>query len=297
MGSDRLDLVPLDGRPLRLTVGLRPVPEAEWLLVDADADAELALKDRLLAQRHDEVFAALPDDDVAAGSAEVLAAVRTWLTEYDPALRERREPSLTPQLHPLDAAGRLVQEDLCLMVARGSGHSRGHVRSYVLGAASLCFPSRWRLADKLGQDMQGIHESVAGYADRLAVASDKAMDRIGPEPQQRANWTLLDSPDLFQPDPAGRRASAEQLAAAPELVGEHVHFRVERQTLRRMPSGSVLFTIRTTVRTLADLVTAHPESAADLALALRTAPGATVSYKGWETLRDPVLRWLEPLTR
>jgi hypothetical protein len=287
--SDRLDLVPLDGRPFRLTVGLRPVPEAEWLLVDADADAELALKDRLLAQRHREVFAALPGADVAAGSAEVLAAVRAWLAVHAPTLRDSREPVLTPGLHPLDAAGRLVQEDLCLMVPRG--------RAYILGSASLCFPSRWRLADKLGQDMQGIHEPVAGYAERLAVASDKAMERVGPEPQQRANWTLLDSSDLFQPDPAGRRASAQQLAAEPERVGEHVHFRVERQTLRRMPSGSVLFTIRTTVRTLADLVAAHPNSAAQLALALRTAPDATVSYKGWETLRDPVLRWLEPFTR
>ncbi|HEU4675783.1 MAG TPA: DUF3445 domain-containing protein [Motilibacteraceae bacterium] len=287
--SERLDLVPLDGRPFRLTVGLRPVPEAEWLLVDADADAELALKDRLLAQRHDEVFAALPDADVDAGSAEVLAAVRTWLSEHEPGLRERREQALTSGLHPLDAAGRLVQEDLCLMVPRGD--------AYILGSASLCFPSRWLLADKLGQDMAGIHEPVAGYAERLAVASDRAMDRVGPEPAQRANWTLLDSPDLFQPDPAGRRASAAQLAVEPELVGAHVHFRVERQTLRRMPSGSVLFTIRTTVRTLADLVAAHPETAAQLALALRTAPDATVSYKGWETLRDPVLRWLEPFTR
>ncbi|MGN6333459.1 MAG: heme-dependent oxidative N-demethylase family protein [Motilibacteraceae bacterium] len=291
--SERLDLVPLDGRPFRLTVGLRPVPEAEWLLVDADADVELALKDRLLAQRHGEVFAALPDADVDAGSAEVLAVVRAWLSGHEPALRERREQELTPGLHPLDAAGRLVQEDLCLMVPRGSGYSG----AYVLGAASLCFPSRWRLADKLGQDMQGIHEPVAGYAERRAVASDKAMDRIGPDPQQRANWTLLDSPDLFQPDPAGRRASAEALSAAPELVGEHVHFRVERQTLRRMPSDSVLFTIRTTVRTLADLVATHPESRGQLALALRTAPDATISYKGWETLRGPVLRWLEPLTR
>ena len=66
---------------------------------------------------------------------------------------------------PLDLAGRLVQEDLCLM-APSSG-------TYRLIAASLCFPSRWRLADKLGQPMMAIHQPVPGFNDKLARPVDR----------------------------------------------------------------------------------------------------------------------------
>ncbi len=78
-----------------------------WLILDHDLDGDLALKAELLEERHDEVFAALDTPAVAAGAAEVLDLV-VAATGTTP---DREQ-------HPLDAAGRLVQEDLCLLVER-----------------------------------------------------------------------------------------------------------------------------------------------------------------------------------
>jgi hypothetical protein len=50
-------------------------------------------------------------------------------------------------MHPLDLAGRVVPDDLCLVQADADGVPR-------LVAASLCFPSRWRLGEKLGRPLE-----------------------------------------------------------------------------------------------------------------------------------------------
>lgn len=56
--------------------------------------------------------------------------------------------------HPLDLAARLVQE------AERDG--------YVLAALSVCFPSRWRIAEKLGKPLRDIHAPVPHYDEKLA---------------------------------------------------------------------------------------------------------------------------------
>jgi hypothetical protein len=264
--------LPIDGRPLRLTLGLRPLALDEWLVVDDAADAELALKEELLTTRPDAVLAHLPRGD--RGAAEVLGLVRSFLAAHHP---DRNRP-LPSALHPIDAAGRLVQEDLCVCSPGPGG--------WVLTSASVCFPSRWRLADKIGRDLHAVHGPVPGYEDRMAVPVDRVFDGLTPDhPRWRLNWTVLDDPALFQPDPAGRAAAAGPVDPAA------LWFRTERQTLRALPdSGDVLFTIRTTVAPLAGLA---PAERLLLAGTLRTVEPATARYKGWEPLLPALLDWLD----
>ena len=47
-------------------------------------------------------------------------------------------------------------------------------------AAVLCFPSRWRLADKMDRLMGAIHGPVPFYADRLARPVDRFMRLLKP---------------------------------------------------------------------------------------------------------------------
>ena len=56
------------GGPPWLTMGLSRLDPAAWLLPDEHRSVELAERHRLLAERHDEVFAALPGTDAAGGS-------------------------------------------------------------------------------------------------------------------------------------------------------------------------------------------------------------------------------------
>jgi hypothetical protein len=206
------------------------------------------------------------------------------VTARPPLLHERSTASTidTAALHPIDAAARLVQEDLCLMLNDGD--------SWVLGAASVCFPSRWDLAGKLGQDLAGIHRPVPGYAETLGQPTESFFDRLRPErPVWRLNWTLIDDPALHQPDPAAR-TPAPPTDRTVSGEGPALWLRVERQTLRRLErTAAVIFTIRTYVSALDDLLQAHPEVVSALLATLPTVPAATVAYKGWDGLVGPLL--------
>lgn len=249
-----LDELPLDPGPPWLTMGTRSLDAVDWLLVDEDRDRDLVRKQVLLAERHAEVFAALDTAAVAAASVEVLELV----------LAATGVRAVRPDLHPLDAAGRLVQEDLCLMVLRdGAPH---------LDAASLCFPSYWRLADKLGRPLAAVHAPVAHYQDELASKVDTFLQRLRAErPVWRRNWSIHDDPSYFLPDPTPPRAV---------VPPDGLYLRSERQTLRRLTTAEVvLFTIRTQQVPLAVLAE-RPDVAHRLAEAIAHWSPELVAYKG-----------------
>ena len=104
---------------------------------------------------------------------------------------------------------------------------------YRLEAASLCFPSHWRLHDKLGHSLATIHAPVPHYAEELAAKVDTFFDRLRVDrPVQRRNLSIHSHDDLFRPEPHESPASF-----APEPSGvDQVWLRSERQTLVRLPA-------------------------------------------------------------
>jgi hypothetical protein len=61
---------------------------------------------------------------------------------------------------PLWDASLWVQDDICLLQDSPEG--------YRLTAASLCAASFWRLEEKIGNTLDGIHTPVPGFAEQLA---------------------------------------------------------------------------------------------------------------------------------
>jgi dimethylamine monooxygenase subunit A len=194
-----------------LRMGTRRLGDRPWLWVDEASEDELALKAELTATRPDEVFAG--DESTTDVGRLVAELVGCDLTGR----------------HPLLDAGLSVQEDLCLLRRRDSG--------WHLVAASLHFPSRWRLGDKIGRHITEVHGPVAGYNTALAARVDTMFDRLTPDPVWRRNWFLHADDVLFCPYPPADRV------VEPERVGDEIVVRSERQTLRRVGSD-VLFTIR-----------------------------------------------------
>jgi dimethylamine monooxygenase subunit A len=248
-----LDELSLEPGPPWLGMGTRGLDPDRWLVVDDDRERDLARKADLLATRHDEVFAALDTPAVRAAAAEVLALV-VATTGGRP----------DPSLHPLDAAGLLVQEDLCLTVLRDGGPH--------LDAASLCFPSYWRLADKLGRPMADVHAPVAHYPNELATRVDRFLARLHPDrPVWRRNWSIHDDPSYFLPDPTPPR---------PVDPPDGLWLRSERQTLRCLTTPDVvLFTIRTQQVPLAVLAE-RPDVAHRMARAIAAWSPELAAYKG-----------------
>ena len=267
------------------------VAEADWFELDRCYLAEMAERRRLLATAHGDVFAATPVSDAARREAlEVTVAALTlhhpdWFSRDGGTVRNHLTGESWEQdaIDPLELAGRLVQEDLCLIQNDADGP--------VFTAAVLCFPSRWRLMDKIGKILADVHGPVPLYADRLAAPVDRFMRhlKVG-HIASRLNWSLLDDPALFQPVGKWRVEGGSDITH--ENAGERVFLRVERQTLRRLPStGAVLFGIRVHVYRL-DRVIDGPVRAAALAEAVYALPADIQHYKSLLPFRAALLRWL-----
>lgn len=246
----------------RWRLGVRPLDLRDWIELGSDADAAIDAKPRLMIEHPDTVFAVL--DDVEPESIEIAEALvehlhRRWPARYGDA-------ELDDSLHPLDAAARLVPEDLVLLVERDG--------RLVFGGGSVCFPNRWDLRSKLGLSMAGVHAPVAKLNEQLEAPIDSFFDRLTPQRSYwRLGWGILDTPDWYTPvDGTGAPRPA---APGPD---DH-HLRVERETLRRFPATNcVLFTIRTYVTPL-PAVARDAEVAERLADAIASLPGEVRSYK------------------
>jgi dimethylamine monooxygenase subunit A len=272
-----------------LNMGLKALDPRDWIEVDGQFAAQLAERRRLLEVRRDEVLAALPGSE--AGRQEVLELLLEHLPARFPEIYRHADGAIEnlatgerfviAEFEKIELAGRLVQEDLCLMSAGENG--------YRLVAGVLCFPSHWRLLDKLGRSLGKIHEPVPGFAERLGPTVDRFFESIRAErPVWRANWALVDTPELhLSPEHRGKPASVSA-----ENAGERLWLRVERQTLRRLPrSGDVLFTIHTSVVPLAEAL--RTPAAKALAARVRAMPEDLARYKSIAPIRAPLLAWLE----
>ncbi len=269
---------PAGAAAFRWRLGVRPLDLRHWIEFGPDAAAALAAKPRLMATHADTVLAVL-DDRVADEAQEVADALVEHLRQHGP---DGPDTKLDADLHPLDAAARLVPEDLVLMVER-----RGRL---VVGGGSVCFPNRWDLRSKIGRSMAEVHAPVDLLNEQLEAPVDAFLQRLTPERSfWRLGWGVLDTPDWYTP--IDGTAAPRPVAPAP---GE-LFLRVERETLRRFPrTRCILFTIRTYVTPVHSPLTA-PEVAARFADALESLPAGVRNYKDLavtaETLAAYARQW------
>ncbi|HET6234493.1 MAG TPA: DUF3445 domain-containing protein [Acetobacteraceae bacterium] len=286
--------LPFEGGEYRMSMSLTAAPDSEWFELDARYLDEMRQRRELLAHRYDEVFGALSgSDDARAEALELVVAdlIRhhpSWFDLSGTRLHNRLTGEIwnltPPECDPLELAGRLVQEDLCIIQDAADGPR--------FTAAVLCFPSRWRLHEKLGRPLATVHGPVPLYAERLARPVDRFMRHVKPgHIAQRLNWSVMDDPALFQTGGHWRGGTNPAITAT--NAGETLNLRVERQTLRRLPrSDAVLFGIRVHVYRLARVI-ATPALAARLAAAVRALPPEVNGYKSLGTVRDALLGWLD----
>lgn len=278
-------------------MGLKALSLEKWLEIDEEFIFHLQCKAQLLTNRYEDVFVALPGTQAA--QEEVLQLLTEHLTTHFPEIYQPLDRGIynlktqeswgfgTFADAPLDLAGRLVQEDLCLLLP--------HERGYRLSAASVCFPLRWRLREKLGQPMGQIHQRVPDYTQKLEQPVDKVFARLREKfPGLRFNWSIVDSPDLFLEQ--DKLVTTFNAAITAENAGQALWLRVERQTLRRLPiNQGILFTIRTHIYPL-EQIAAMPQVARQLIQAVQSLQPAMQVYKNLLPFRDALLRYLHQKT-
>jgi hypothetical protein len=266
------------------SIGMSPINVDDWIEVD-DLHAEhVALKAGILAREGREAFDALPGSEAAqAEAAERLGAhMRRRFPEISLAALERRTP-------PLEAISRCVQEDLLLMGRQDEG--------WTLIAGSLCFPTTWRLGEKIGRPMAAIHESVPGFAGPMGERIHRIFDRLRAEtPVERHNLSLYADAELRHETPK----TGEERFPANLAVLSRAHLRVERQTLSRLPtSGALLFTVRIHLLPVSQLSAGSrgAELARLVGAHVAAMTEAQLAYKGLRGARERLLGALEALAR
>ena len=251
----------------RWRLGVRPLDLDDWIELGPDVDGPGGWLDetsRLLREHPGTVRCVPPDAAVLAASAEIADEVVAHLARRWP----ERSRALDPDVHPLEAAARLVPEDLVVMVPRGG--------ALTLAAGVVCAPNRWDLGSKIGRSMRDVHAPVPHLDDQLGVDVDRFLDRLRPERSfWRLGWGIIDVADGYAPiDGTGPPRPAR-----PAL--DDLHVRVERETLRRLPrTGAVLFTIRTHVTPLARVLDGDPTSLVAMRAAVAAMDEPVRGYKG-----------------
>jgi len=219
-----------------VSMGVRKLGNHPWLFTDEHTDKELTLKAKLSKDPRKEVFLTKPSTENAG--EEVLSLINQSGIDLIP----------DNNLHPLERAGLSVQEDLCLVHRSSKG--------WILEAASLSFPSLWKLSDKIGRNMAAVHGPVDDYPEFLEKKVEGFFDRLGQDPVWRRNWFIHSDSTLHQPD---RPEKGDPLIASDE-IGEKLFVRSERQTLRALEiPGWILFTIRVQQTPLKNLIDTRKE--------------------------------------
>lgn len=210
-------------------MGTRNLGDRPWLIADEFLTQDLALKRSSLANRREAVAWFTPHShDAAAIALDLIGDAAT---------------ATPPQTdHPLEAAALSVQEDLCLLRRDGT--------QWFFDASVICFPTHWHLPSKVGRPIGVVHDPVDGYEGRIADRVTRLFDRVTERPVWRRNWSFTDDTELFQP-----AYRTDVATIVPDRVNKDLYIRSERQTLRSLTEGWLLFTIRVQMRTIGQLTT------------------------------------------
>ena len=291
---------PYDGSSKLFSIGLKPLSPADWIELDGHLLPYLAEKRRLYAEIPERVF--VEEDGTREAQQEVLELLGMHLLQKFPGTYRRtgsglevvgaaNHPALPSGLAdaPLVAASLLIQEDLILMRRNDSG--------WRLVAGSLCFPSSWLLVEKFGRPLQEIHAPVPGFGPgtRPAELINRMFDGLQGQAVERYNWSIQSDNALYHPLSDLQRidrATSRPSRFSDGDVSAHAFIRVERQTLRKLPTaGDILFTIRIHLAPVAVLAR-HPDRAklaVSFAAQLEALDLAQLDYKGLTSDRDRLI--------
>jgi dimethylamine monooxygenase subunit A len=300
---------PFETPPFRLSMGLIKVPVSDWFeIFDLQERAfQMSEKRRYLTCQYDDVFIADPSSYPA--SKEVLGLMLNHLPSFRPDLYSRNRNTIslnshsdfkeevwstnlkTNEIHPLDLAARLVQEDMIIMLPSDITKISAS-KEWWLAAGSVSFPSRWSLKEKFGQSMDIIHTPVPFYKKHIQTTVNNFFNRMPcNEIYARRNWSLYDN-SYLRHDNGEHSSKTVQKHITSSNAGEKLWLRVERQTIRKLKiTGAILFTIRIHLRQLKHVVSFNGV-AQRLSKALSALPPEMQEYKQTNVFADSAQTYL-----
>ncbi|KAK7753623.1 hypothetical protein SLS62_004481 [Diatrype stigma] len=290
-GFDIDKALPRPYRPLRWayhqTMSLTKLETDWWIELESTYRARVAQRQELYAKHGSAVLDFLPGSELAC--KELMEMVvqfvcarypRYFSLSADKRRLENRilgtETALAER-HPLLVLLDNVPEDFAV-VLRHPDTGLYHFRAGV-----VCSSLGWNVASKIGLKLHEIHEPIPDYKEKMQFSMDRYFSKMpSSKPIQRGSWGLEVDQPLYMPpgDPHGALREYQD----PGLARERCHFRVDWQTLRRLPlSGGVVFNFKGLFTPLAEFRD-EPYVPALLLKVLAEGSPAIMRYKGtWHT--------------
>lgn len=273
------------GKSTVMHLGLQPLDPKQWMHPDLDFDTFEQHKLDQLKRFGEKVYVTLPE------SKEAQAEFHQLLLEH--LLSDHKDYYHSDESHLYFSSSHRwnlgdntlwndslwAQEDICLLEPDSKG--------YRLTAASVCSPSNWKLEDKIGRSLDDIHGPIPDYNKQLALQVNRFFDRIKVNrPVWRLNWSIQPHNHLDW-----REEYNSTITSETELF-----WRVERQTLRRLPkTGAVIFTIRVYLHSF-NLLIETPGFIDGIQNNLKCLPETLLNYKGLNLIKVPFEKYVAART-
>lgn len=266
--SNSFMLFPLKGNRFEHQFGIRALPATEPIFLRTNHFVdEIALKRQLIDEDPNNYVAWLPNAE-----SSMTEAVALICGPHD------------SEIGFVDAA-LTVQEDVVIC-------SNDPDHGFLMIAGVVCFPSGWTVSEKIGMPIHAIHTPVPQFASVMGKSTTNLMQRLRTgRPVWRTNWGVRPGGNLDQSPKHADHVACLTQSIDQANAGQQCFFRVERQTLSRMPiSRDILFTIHTMQCPVADL---DPNQHEVLLAWLETCPEPTLEYKGIAGFFQPLRTWLQ----
>ena len=259
---------PKDGKPFRLSLGLRELDPANWIEAGSDLVEQLKKRKELLETKRTVVFQEIAGYEEAA--LTYARALKDNLSKFHPDYVvaddqiTHKPTGITVNLledHPFVQLAQVIAEDLCLLSYKNS--------TWNLVAGVVIFPSRWQLLEKIGKNIDAIHGPVPGYQGALQPLMVDTFNKIKPErPVWRRNWSLHETEELHEPTYTPHQVEISDY-----------WWRTERQTLTKSKSDQfLLFTIRNRSEPF-NLIKEDPQATSEFVKTLESLDPQMLEYK------------------
>lgn len=287
--------------------------DLDWLIVDRSYPGQISRRLELLRTWPEMVIDRLPGEDVRRAELELRdMVVEFLLNTYPRYFRRDGDVLLSPLTglaidvgargaDPMVAVALLASEDMLLLLPEvGGAENRSR---YLLKSGALCFPNDWSLrshfnqplpdsadpfaiqawqaaqqkslkAARLGKSPHEVHEGhVAHYTEHFSPRVDMFFDKMEPGMRTwRRNWGMRLTEELFLHSDTPHEENLPPLT--PESWAKFGYLRSEHETFTKLPvTGGIVFTIKTYLWKLSDLVKNEAALQALLLADSNLAPG------------------------
>lgn len=291
------------GPKYNVNMGLRKIEPEEWIELDSHFPKYHADRVARIDERGSKCVNTHPDAYPAA--MELLQELTDYLPARYPSMFKRTATGIDNlwsgesfnivehplRQDPMAICGRLVQDDLAVMIKQPDGE-------YHLLAGAILLAGFWRLSDKYGMSLSEIHTSgdVPHFKEKLQTSMLKFFERLKCNTFYSRNNYFIQVDDCLpwshsigdEDSPVVSWSTAENDKA----IGNH-WFRSERQSLRRLPkTGAIIFTIRTYFLPITEMAQ-EPFVPGRLASAIRSWDDEISRYKGKEKYGNVLLEYLD----